>query len=274
MKTLRPVNGERFSLRSILLFFLFSLLSRLSAQPTSLFISELWAAPEEGPEWVELYYSGEQPIAYSSFALKRNQRSCSSPEKKLLSGGEFLILTGDTTGFREQFGKIRVKLTQTTCWNALPNDGGGIALVNQQDELLDSVTWDPLSKGVTRQRDPATFTLETLGPHLAPHPSLSRPTPGYSPEWIEPKDTVVVVYRPLQRGDPLVLQFQLQEKKRLKWELVQSSGKVIHEKEFKGAATERVSIEISSASWTPLWLYWRVYPTGESGVESLLMRAK
>ena len=240
-----------------------------ASESPSLQIVELWVAPDEGPEWIEVENISAKDLPYSEVILRRNNSSCRLAHSLQIQSGERLVLTADSSNFRERYGYARIRLAQPSCWLALPNNGGGIALTSPKGEMIDSVSWAATPKEIALHRTPESHpgTMERWPPG-------GQATPGYTAPWIKKNDTLVVLHRPKRGGDGLVMQLLVQEGKKIKWQLLKSNGKSIRAGELKGASEKRVIVEMPRQEWTPLWLYWCISPDGKCGNESLLLESQ
>ena len=239
------------------------------AGETPLLISEIWAAPEEGPEWVELLNPSEEEAPVDSLFLRRNGKRCALGGAPVRAGGR-LVLVSDTAAFRELHGPARIDLRRPSCWLSLPNGGGGLALVGPDGGAADSVGWNAVPRGGALERDFSAAGAEEGGRPPAELVRAERATPGFSFRREPRADTLALPLRLFRPGERLPLKLRLESGSALEWEIADLEGKLFGSGRAEGPYDGTLSLPLPGLRGCPLFLLWSL-SGGKRGAERVIL---
>jgi hypothetical protein len=122
----------------------------------TLVLNELMAAPREGPEWVEIMNTGNQPVSLSGWLLgdASGARSHAVPVQRFLPQGEYAILSGGEELSTLPAGAFFIRLAG---FPQLNNDGDTVLLIDRSGAVRDSVAYTDAPPGIS---------LELISPSL------------------------------------------------------------------------------------------------------------
>ncbi len=156
------------------MIFIFIILLFLVTTPlvqAQVFINEVFPAPKQGNEWIELYNTSNQEIDLSNWLI---EDQLSSPsiiariENQTLSPQGFLVIE-----------LLSAKLN---------NSADGVTLKNSLDEIIDQMSYEKSESGLSWAKNsievfeltPPTKNVANIFPSPSPSPTLN-PTPDISP---------------------------------------------------------------------------------------------
>ena len=250
-------------------FPILALCALLRAGEPRLLVSEVWAAPEEGPEWVELLNPADEEVPVDSLFLRRNGKRCALGGAPVPAGGR-LLLAADTAAFRELHGPARVDLRRPSCWLSLPNGGGELALAGPDGEALDSVRWDAVPRGAALERDFAAAGEEEGGRPPADLVRAERATPGFAFRQGPRADTLALPRRLFRPGERIPLKLRLESGSSLEWSVADPGGRTFSSGKRSGPCDETLSIPLPDLRSCPLFLLWSL-SGGKRGAERVIV---
>ncbi len=217
-------------------------------------IAEIQAAPDEGPEWIELLNPSDSAVRLDSLFLRRGAKSCRIARDEPLAPGARAVLTADVAAFRELFGPVRIDVHRPACWISLPNSGGALVVAGPDGAALDSAAWGSIPRGTPLRRAEGAET-EREG----------RATPGFDFAPAEGPDTLAFARAFLARGEALVGRLRLAPGSRLSWEMRTLRGRLCRSGGEEGPFDALLRLRPCDVGTEPLFVRWSLLPSGRKG---------
>lgn len=170
----------------------------------SLVITEVAAAPEEGPEWAEIRNAtGEGGGWRRSLDLARVEWDGSplGPGAGRLAPGEYLLLTEDAAALRARLGALKIRVFQPPRWGALRNSGDTCRLT------LAGTALDTLAYGSREAGAGASLARPAGAANLPARPAQAE-TPGWQARPAAAALSLTLSARVLDASRPLTLEVE------------------------------------------------------------------
>ena len=114
----------------------------------ALILNEIMAAPREGPEWVEIVNTGDQPVSLTGWQLgdTGGTRSHAVDGQRFLPPGGYAVVSGNAGASVAPDGALSILLAGVPPLN---NDGDTVFLIDRSGTIRDSVEYAEAQPGIS-----------------------------------------------------------------------------------------------------------------------------